>query len=431
MNVVRLRADAVAPICGPVIDDGAVVVRANRIVDVGAAAELRRRFPGAAERDLGAAVLLPGFIDTHCHLEWSLTEPGPPCADGFAGWLGSIIGRRDAMTPESFLTAARFGAATALLAGSTLVLDAGPTGAGAQAANELGLRAIVHLEAFGRDTGEAATQAAAAMARKVAALDGGLVTAGVSPHAPYTVGPELWRALLAEPTLAGRPWMTHLAESDQELPAIAHHRGPLAELFAQLGWGVAQWPGSGSVVRRLEESGALKPGLVAAHCVHLEPDDPQRLVAADVHIAHCPVSNGVLDVGAHPLAASRAAGCAIGLGSDSPATCGDFNVRSVAAACAASSGADLGADQLLRMVTLDAARVAGMEDRVGSLEVGKLADLVAIALAPGADPVAAALDRANAVSWVMVDGVPVVEGGRLTQGDLAAIATSAEAVRHD
>lgn len=430
MPLVRLRADAVAPVCAPVIDDGAVLVRANRIVAVGPAADLRRRFPDATERDLGAVVLLPGFIDTHCHLEWSLAEPGPPCGDGFAGWLGQIIARRDAMTAAMFLAAARMGAATALLAGSTLVLDAGPTGATAAAANELGLRAIVHLEAFGRDTGEAATRAAAEHARSVAALDGGLVTAGVSPHAPYTVGPELWRALLAEPSLAARPWMTHVAESDQELPAIAADEGPLAELFRGLGWGVARWPGTGSVVRRLADSGALKPGLVAAHCVHLGPDDPQRLVAAGVHVAHCPVSNDVLGVGRHPLTASRAAGCVVGLGSDSPATSGDFNIRSVVARCAASTGVGLSPAELLQLATLDAAKVAGMAHRVGSLEAGKLADLVAVALPRGTDPVAAALDARNAVRWVMVDGVPVVDGGRLVRADLAAIGAAAATVRH-
>ena len=124
-------------------------------------------------------------------------------------------------------------------AGTTTLADSGPTGAGAAAMAEAGLRGAVHLEAFGSPEGDAARRAAAAVAERVAALDadaGPGVRVGVSPHAPYTVGPALWRALADEPGLSERPWATHLAESEAEARVVARGEGPLAEVFAEAGF---------------------------------------------------------------------------------------------------------------------------------------------------------------------------------------------------
>ena len=156
------------------------------------------------------------------------------------------------MLPGDHAAAARLGALRALEAGTTTLADSGPTGAGAAALAESGLRGLIHLEAFGRDSGAQAVAAAARMAEAVAALDaavGPRGRAGVSPHAPYTVGPELWAALRAHPGLAGRPWATHLAESADEESVIATGDGPLGALFAGAGLEPGRWegpPGAGA-----------------------------------------------------------------------------------------------------------------------------------------------------------------------------------------
>jgi len=415
----------VAPVVHPPIPDGTVVIDGSRIHAVGPTSELRDRYGDIPERDLGSVVLTAGFVDTHCHVEWSMAPAGRPCSGGFAGWLAPMLTHRTALTDDDFLACARWGVAQSLLSGSTLILDAGPTGAAALAAHELGIRAHAHLEAFGRFAGEEATAEAQRLAARVVHLDRPRVRGGISPHAPYTVGPDFWRALAADPDLQGRPWMTHIAESDQERPAIADAAGPLADLFTRNGFSVATWPGTGSVVARLADHGALRHGLVAAHCVHLDAGDHATLADHHVAVAHCPVSNASIGVGHHDLTRSAAAGLAVGLGSDSPATDGRFDLRAVLHAAVPRDP-----DSSLRWLTLDGARVAGRDDELGHLSVAAHADCVAVQIPAGSQrPVDDLIDPAAPIHTVIVGGEIVVDDGRLTRADRSTIETAAQEIQ--
>ncbi len=404
---VRLRARHVLTVAGPPIHDGALAVADGRIVDVGPADAVATRHPNLGERDLGDAVVLPGLVDAHCHLEWTHARPVDD-AGSFAGWLRSMMAGGATMTPDDFAAAAADGARTARANGTTTMIDSGPTGAGARALRSLGMRGIVHVEAFGRLDGPEAAATADALARRIAALDDpdSIVRIGVSPHAPYTVGPGLWAALARHPGLRDRPWTTHVAESPEELPAICGCDGPLRALFTSRGSEPGHWPGEGSVVARLEAGGALRRGLVCAHCVHLEADDPERLAAAAVGVAHCPVSNTTLAVGRMPLDAVRAAGVPVGLGTDSPATAGRFDLRADARMCVARG--DEPAD-VLELLTLGAARAVGLGDLIGSIEPGKRADLVAFPNPDGREPVTAVIDGSDPPRFAMVDGLSLLD----------------------
>ena len=405
-------------------------------MEVGPAPRVMAAHPGLEVRDLGDAIVAPGFVDAHCHLEWSLLGGLLPPAD-FAVWLGRLLPMRALMAPADHLSAARRGALRALAAGTTTVCDSGPVGAGAAAIREAGLRGLVHLEAFGREEGSAAREVAAAMAERTAALDaavGPRGRVGVSPHAPYTVGPALWAALREHPDLAPRPWTTHLAESAHEAPAIAGAGGALADLFAAAGLTPGRWNGEdgAGAVARVAAGGGLSPGLVAAHCVHVGAEDLRLLAAYAVGVAHCPRSNAHLLCGRAPLAALRAAGASLGLGTDSPASGGDYDLRAEARACRdAHAGAlALDAGALLEMITRGGARAIGLDHTVGSLAPGMRGDLVA--LAPGgpvADPVAACLDPAARVVEVVVDGEILLRDGAPTRVDPAEVERRADEVR--
>lgn len=399
------------------------------------------RHPRAAERDLGDAVLAPGFVDAHCHLEWSLLGGLLPAAP-FGEWLGAMLGARARMAPADHAAAARLGALTALRAGTTTLADSGPTGAGVEALAEAGLRGLVHLEVFGAGGPEEAAARAAEAAEAIAALDdraGPLVRLGVSPHAPYSAGPALWAALAAHPGLSARPWATHLAESPHEEAAIAAGAGPLAATLAAHGLPCARWRAGGgeSPVARVAAGGALRPGLVAAHCVHLSSADPGRLAAAEVAVAHCPTSNARLRCGTAPLAALLRAGVRVGLGTDGPASAGPYDLRAEARACAAAHAGSPdppGPAELLRLMTEGGARALGMGGVVGALAPGLRADLVAVRPSPGADPGgdphALLLDPSARVAEVVVDGETLLADGvpaRIDAGAIEAEATERRA----
>lgn len=434
-----LRAGWVLPVAGEPIADGAVAIADGRIVDVGPGAELAARHPGAS-RHLGAdAIVMPGLVDAHCHLEWS-------CFDGvigsrtFAEWLRAFLPLRGRLTRDDHLTAARYGATRALCAGTTTLADSGPTGTGVRALAESGQRGSVHLEAFGTSSGPAAARQAAQVADDVAALAaeaasvaGARVTVGVSPHAPYTVGPELWRALAARPDLDARPWATHIAESSDEERGVVHGDGPLAELFAGAGFALGRWDGAGAgVAERMDADGALRAGLVAAHCVRMHPGDARRLRSRGVHVAHCPRSNAYLRCGTAPLGALLAEGVGVALGTDSPASGGDYDLRAEARACRAVHGPGAPTDaHLVRLITLDAARTLGLHERLGMLAPGASADILVVRTAAGRtpdDPHTAALDAASRVDMVVVAGEDLVAGGRPTRIDTDDIHAAAGAI---
>jgi cytosine/adenosine deaminase-related metal-dependent hydrolase len=416
----RWRAAWVVPVATAPIRDGAVAVVDGAIVACGPAAAVAAAHADLPERDLGAALLLPGLVDAHCHLEWSLMS-GLAAAGRFPDWLGALLDLRGRMGAGDHAAAAALGALRCLEAGTTTVADAGPTGAGVAALTAAGLRGQVHLETFGDPRGTAATEAAARLAERVAALEGDagpLVAVGISPHAPYTVGPDLWRALAEHPDLGRRRWSSHLAESAEESAAVAGG-GALAELLRGLGFPPPSWPGEGGPVSRLAGAGALRPGMVVAHCVQLEPGDAGRLARAGVGVAHCPQSNAALRCGRAPIEELAAAGVPVGLGTDSPASAGPFDLRAEARACALVHGAARvaapDAAALVRLMTLGGAAALGLERAVGSLEPGKRADLVALEPPPDAvpgDPCAAALHPGARVVEVVVDGRPVLERGR-------------------
>lgn len=390
--------------------------------------------------DMGDAILIPGLVDCHCHLEWGLMGGLVPDAP-FGQWLGSFIHRTGGVTPLDRERAARWAAMTALRNGTTTLADSGPSGFGVAAATEAGMRATVHLEVFGRDTGADAREKvvrhgeALLQAREGA---GPRVRVGVSPHSPYTVGPELWSEVLADPILGAGPVATHIAESPDEVQLLDEGTGRLVDAITSVGRDPARWPGGGpGVVSRLSAAGALASGLIAAHCVHVDDDDAGTLAAHGVRVAHCPHSNVRLDCGDAPIEVLRMMGVPVGLGTDSPASAGMFDVRDEArwaAQAMARRGVTPVASDMLALATLGSAAVMGMDDEVGSLVAGKRADIVAIRPFPGApveaDPALVALDPRSQVIAAWVDGHPLLTADGPVHMDTGSIVADATESRN-
>ena len=388
--------------------------------------------------DMGDAILVPGLVDAHCHLEWALMGGLVPDAR-FGDWLGAFVHRTADVTPADREAAARYAALVALRNGTTTLADSGPSGFGVRAASDAGLRAAVHMEVFGRDTGADAREKVmrhgeALLAARDAA--GPLVRVGVSPHSPYTVGPELWAEVLADPILGEGSIAAHVAESPDEVMLLDEGVGPLVEAIRSVGRDPARWPGGGpGVVSRLEAAGALAPGLIAAHCVQVDEGDAAILAEHDVRVAHCPHSNARLECGDAPVEMLDALGVTVGLGTDSPASAGAYDLRDEArwaAEATARRGGRPVAGDMLALATIGSARVLGMESEVGSLVPGKRADIVAIRPFEGApteaDPSLVALDPRSQVIAAWVDGEQVLgpDGPtRLDAGSIAAGATEA------
>jgi cytosine/adenosine deaminase-related metal-dependent hydrolase len=378
-----VSADWVVPVEGDPLSDAAVAISDDgRIAAVGPVSEL-----GHGERFEGC-VIVPGFVNCHSHLEYAVYAG---FGDGlpFSAWIGLHVARKGRLDLDDMRAIATDGAHACLRSGITTVGDCSFAGAAAEAAAATGLRAIVYLEVFGRDA--SALERYEELHARVAHVASGRVALGVSPHAPYTCTLELYQAC-AE---LGLPTATHLAESTAEREFLVHGTGDWSA-FADM---LVPPPGR-TGIHLLADAGLLRPDVMAAHCVDVDEDEIALLARHDVGVAHCPRSNGILGCGVAPLDELRAAGIAVGIATDSPASTPSFDLfeelRTAIVAARARAGRPdaLSAAEALELATLGGARVLGMESEVGSLAPGKQADLAIVSLdetpfSPIEDPVAA------------------------------------------
>lgn len=381
--------------------------------------------PGRSANHHESAVILPGIVNAHSHLEYAVYAG---FGDGlqFGPWLRTHIERKGKLEPADVRTIARRGALDSLRGGITTTADYSFSGAAAAAANEAGLRAIVYLEVFGSDP-NTARQRFDHLRSEVEETD--LVAVGISPHAPYTCSIEVYEWCMS----VGVPVGTHLAESPNETEWLMHGTGPLSAAAAFLVKPTGKRP--------VETLGpVLGPDLLCAHCVTVDAGEITMLAELDVPIAHCPRSNALLGCGTAPLVDLRAAGIRVGLGTDSPASTPSIDPwaemrATVAFARAREQRPDaLLATDALQLATLGAADAIGRSAELGSLTVGKKADLTALSLVgspydPVDDPIVASVfgGSPERILETVVDGTT-----RYRQGDTAwheASSTSSAARR--
>ncbi len=370
--MLRIRAGSVHPVTAPPIEDGAVLVDdrgtiaavgPNRCVPEPPA-------PGARVLEFPDAVLVPGLVNTHTHLE--LTHlAGRNAEPEFARWIRTIRALKDATPPDEFTRSAERGVRDCWAAGVTCVADTGSTGAVMHALHALGGRGICYQEVFGPDPAQARTSLAEleqALTR-LGSLASSRLRLGVSPHAPYTVSAPLYRAVDDFARSLGLPVAVHLAESREETQLVREGSGSFADALRSRG--IAVQAQNCSPVQYLWRLGALEraTGWLCIHCVQVDGPDIETLRDAGVAVAHCPRSNRAHGHGAAPLAAFRRAGLRVGLGTDSVVSTGDVTLWPEATA------AGLEGEEALRMLTIEGARALGLEREIGFLDVGKQADL--------------------------------------------------------
>jgi cytosine/adenosine deaminase-related metal-dependent hydrolase len=372
----RLSARWVLPIEGPPLERGAVLLGADgRIVAVGPD-PLVMRPAGVPAEDFGDAVLIPGLINTHTHLELTGMAGGPPEPD-FAGWIRRLRAAKALLAPDAFLAAAHRGLADCWAAGVTTVADTGDSGAVVQALAEAGGSGIAYQEVFGPHL-EQCVESLSGLQDRVEAsarFAVGRVRLGVSPHAPYTVSGALFRATAEWAEAMDLPLAVHLAESRAESALLARGQGAFADAWRVRGIPMPA-PLGRTPVEWLDDHGVLSARTLCIHVVQATGLDIGRLANAGAAVAHCPLSNLAHGHGAAPLAALLAGRVRVGLGTDSVVSVGALDL--LAEARAARSLAGLGAARALALCTLDAARALRLESEIGSLRAGKWGDCVVI-----------------------------------------------------
>jgi len=389
-----------------VLQDYAVVIEDNRILSLTSIDEIAD-LPFYEQADLVRlpdCALLPGLVNSHTHASMSLFR-GMADDLPLMEWLTEHIWPAEARWVDSQFAADGFklAAAEMIRSGTTCLSDMFyfPDEI-ARCAQQIGMRSVVGLIVL--DFPSPWAQSADEYLHKALAVhdeirEFSLVSSALAPHAPYTVSDEQLRQIAMYSNELDVPVHMHLHETAAEVAEAQQNNG--------------QRP-----LERLDQLNLLNSNLIAVHMTELDEFEIERIAEAGVNVAHCPESNLKLGSGICPVASLLEKGVNICLGTDGAASNNDLDLlgemRTAAMLAKGSSGnaSACNARQAIEMATINGARALGMADRIGSIEVGKCADLIAINLAslntqPLYEPVAQIVYAAASrqVSHVWIDGV--------------------------
>ena len=405
-----LRARVVLPVSQPPIREGAVLVSGKRIAAVGRWRDLSAHSQ-VKTVDLGEAVLMPGLVNAHCHLDYTDMAGQFPPPRVFADWLKLITEAKAGWSYSDYAESWLNGARMLIRTGTTSVADieAVPELL-PKAWGETPLRVFSFLEMIGIKGYSQPSAIVRDVVERIDALKGFRGRPGLSPHAPYSTVPELMR--LSAQTARRRKWRlaTHLAESAMEFEMFARARGQMFDWLQRSGRDMSDC-GLGSPVQHLERCGALSERLLASHVNYLGKQDAALLAKRKVHVIHCPRCHFYFHHDPFPLRRLAKAGVNVCLGTDSLASVYKARRQKVELSlfeemqALAKNEPSLSARQIVRMATLNGARALGMGGQIGELAKGSLADLVALPfVTKTADIYDGVLHHKGDVAASMIDG---------------------------
>jgi cytosine/adenosine deaminase-related metal-dependent hydrolase len=380
------RAAWVCPITQPPIENGWVAIEGNRIASCGGPADAA---PPGRVHDAGRAVIMPGLVNAHTHLELSWLRGRIPPAATFVDWIKQLFitrgGRHERPGDPSVMEPVVTGIRELRECGVAVVGDISNSLATVEPLKHAGMRGVVFHELLGFNLPHGRrideTRGLRDAARQIGGDD---VHVSVAPHACYSVSPEMFRAIRQE--LAGASvgvTSVHVGESESEMAFLQDGTGAWPDMLRWVGSWVADWqpPGCGPV-EFLEKLQFLDARTLVVHAVQLSNESLSRVAALGATLVTCPRSNQWVGVGVPPIARFYGAGVPVAVGTDSLASVADLNLFSELKAMRWLAP-EVPARMLLESATLVGARALGFGDRLGSIDEGKLAELIAVELPDG------------------------------------------------
>lgn len=403
-----------------IIVDGAVAIEAGRITAVGKRAALEPRFEGALRIDAAGGYVLPGFVDAHVHLAETILRGAAVDLPLRRFLTERLFPLEKAASAEDEIVSAELTLMEMLRSGTTCfaesLLPATEAIDGiAQAVLASRMRGLLCLTASAQDGGDNFATIAAAHERWHGA--GGRLALGLALRT-YTGGdPTLLRSAGAKARAARMQVSWHFTGSAQAVKTIAETHGKSPAAFA-------------------DDLGLLWPGQILGHCIGLGPEDLAILKRTGAKIVHLPLTNLRLAMGFAPIPEMLAAGIDVALGTDGDNAHDMFQPMLLAATLHKGRSLDATAvpvETAIEMATINGAKALGLEAEIGSIEIGKKADLIVVDagrsfLTPKVNPLASLVFGASGrdVTIVLIEGEVVVRDGRVLTLDEPRILREAE-----
>lgn len=409
-----LTARWIVPVDSPPVEHARLVIEDGRIAAI---EQVRSR--SVHDVDYADAVILPGFINAHTHLELTGFRGCVPFDGSFTQWLRDVVTRQtDAGAEQIMLQGLRDGLQQSLAAGVTTIVDIG-CGPRALAQWPGSPAQVVGLfEAIGmgprRYEGHPRTITAAIehcdAYRGRARLRGRV--AGLSPHAPYSTAPDVYRQAVDYAVSHHLPLGTHVAETLDELQFLVDGAGPFRELLEERGaWDGSFAPPGCSPVEYMRRLGLLDTPAMLAHVNYVTDADLDLLAASRCSVVYCPRTHAFFRHPPHPFTRMLARGINVCLGTDSLAGNSTLSILDELRLLHALHPA-MSPPTLIDLATVNGARACGLLNQCGSLSPGKRADLCIIPVASGAarDALQAVLEGDAGPLATYVDGCRVDAG---------------------
>lgn len=375
------RARIVLPVCGAPVENGAVAISGHTVVSVGHWPEMKGQVAGPVV-DLGEAILLPGLVNGHCHLDYT-DMTGLPPQKQFPDWIKGLLALKAAASYTEYAAAWLSGAKMLVRTGTTTVADieAVPE-LQPEAHTSTPLRVYSFLELTGVKSRRKPSEILREASARIRALSTGTQRVGLSPHALYSTMPALLEqtALLAR----RRGWRVamHVAESREEQAMYLHRSGALFDWLKNQ----RDMSDCGNVtpIDQVRRCGLLGDNFLAVHANCLTTNDMAALAESGSHVAHCPRSHAYFRHPRFPFEELTKAGVNVCLGTDSLASVLAKRREKIELSLFAEmrqfaeSYPDVAPEKIVRMATQAGARALGLENQIGGIFRGSRADLTCI-----------------------------------------------------
>jgi len=394
-----VRARTVVTMADEPIEDGAVLIDGDRIVAVGKFNDLKNQ-GGVELIDLGERILLPGLINAHCHLDYTLLRGEIPRQASFTDWIRAINAAKANISPHQYVESINDGFAEAARFGTTTVanLTAFPELI-AQITEPIRTWWFAELIDI-RQPNDARRMANDAVERLKSTPRWGL-----APHAPFTASPDLYRRCAEIARQQNALLTTHLAESVEEMQMSSATRGPLRDFLAAINPNLFQSNGRTPVENVISTVGSIDDRWLIVHLNSIGNADAELLArqSTKCHVIHCPRSHEYFGHERFQFEQLRKLGFNICLGTDSLASNKDLSLFAEMRRFA-EIHTNVSCREIIEMVTINAARALRQQSLLGCIQAGALADLIAIGQGASGNVFEQVVNNPSPTAWLMVGG---------------------------
>ncbi|OOP55791.1 MAG: hypothetical protein AYP45_12760 [Candidatus Brocadia carolinensis] len=387
------------------IENGAVVINGAKIHRVGTFDEVKALSDDNTLVDLGNAVILPGFINIHTHLDLTNLHNRIAPTNNFTHWVFQLLGARIRWKEADYTASIDKGIRCSLEAGTTTVADIANTEYSFSVLKKSPLRKVVYKEVIDLNPGHAKDVVMKVQAELSVYESDGLFHRGLSPHAPYSVSKELYQAVSQLAFQTGLPLCTHIAETQDEIEFLTKGTGTFPSFLRQLRAIPPDWQPPGlTPIHYLKGTGILENRPILIHCNYITDEEISLIKSSVASVAFCPRSHRFFGHTNHPVQKLLDAGINVGLGTDSLASNDTLSILDEMKFLLLHH--TIPPKDLLAMATINGAKALGMASEVGQIKEGFEADLCGIRLPDGnpGDVYDQLLDAGSTNIFTMVAG---------------------------